>query len=212
MTVQRYWQFSVLVEGKRRWQITCEDEGWAWSIRVRLREGKRMKSGEWSVDQARFAYSHVADFEDIPRVVGYPGIMIVSDRLRKFFETEAPGAAEYLPVRIEGPRACEMPGPYWAVNKLSLFDCLDEEESMDVDENGDRFVQVPVVDVSRVPSDGVFGLLKGYEVMSLIRNDLRLKFQKAGFTGAWFQRIAEIDRSARPRPAPSSTKRPARRR
>lgn len=212
MAAQRYWQFDIPVEGRRRWEITCDDEAWIWPIRVRLREGKRMASGEWSVAKARFTYSQVAEFEDIPRVVGYGCMLLCSDRLRAFFEAEAPGAAEYLPIRIDGPRSREMPGPYWAVNMLRLFDCLDEKESMDVDENGKRFVQIPVVDISRVPSDGVLGLLKGYQVVRLIRNDLRLKFQKAGFTGAWFQRIAEIDRSARPRPAPSSTKRPARRR
>lgn len=170
-----------------------------------------MKPGEWCAEHARFTYRHVDQFEDIPSVFGYGCVMLVSDRLRRFLEIEAPDAAEYLPVQIDGPRADEMPGPYWAVNMLRLFDCLDEEESMDVDEDGKRFVQVPVVDVSRVPPDGVFGLLKGFQIVRLIRNDLRLKFKKAGFTGAWFERIAEIDRSAMRKPAGRPTKRSGRR-
>lgn len=49
---------------------------------------------------------------------------------------------------------------------------------------------MPIIDPSRIPPDGVLGLLGEYEVVRLIRNDLRLKLIRAGFTGLEYFRIA----------------------
>ncbi|MBL8875872.1 MAG: hypothetical protein JNM86_08770 [Phycisphaerae bacterium] len=117
----------------------------------------------------------------------------MSPRLRSFLEKEAPGAAEYLPVRIEGPGSEKLP-PYWAMNFLKVFNCLDEDESINTDERGGKFVEVPVIDPSRVPSDGVLGLLGGFQVLRLMRADLKRKYEEQKFLGGFFMKVASIDR------------------
>ena len=103
--------------------------------------------------------------------------------------------AEYLPVRVEGPGSKSL-GQYWAMNWVRTFDCLDEDASMNVDKTGRRYVEVPVIDPSRIPPDGVLGLLGGYSVVHLIRDDLRRKINKAGFEGFEYYDIAHTDTPA----------------
>lgn len=118
---------------------------------------------------------------------------LVSLRLREFLEKHAPDAAEYLPIRIEGPGSERLP-PYWAMNFLKVFNCMDEDESINTDERGGRFVEVPVIDPSRVPPDGVLGLLGGFQVMRLMRADLKRKYEEQKFLGGFFSKVASIDR------------------
>lgn len=118
---------------------------------------------------------------------------LVSPRLREFLEKEAPGAAEFLPIRIEGPGSDRLP-PYWAINFMRVFSCLDEDESINTDETGRRFVEVPVIDPSKVPPDGVLGLLGGFQVLRLMRHDLKRKYEEQKFLGGFFSKVASIDR------------------
>lgn len=183
----RFWSFSPRVSTKQ-WDINAADEKWGWRAQWWLRDGRRVASKQWPLATPLFGYSELpVQFTDMPRSGDF---YIASARLREFFEAEAPGAAQYLPIRIDGPGSASIPGPYWAMNFVRVFDCLDEELSMNTDENGDRFVEVPVIDPRRIPDDGVLGLLGGYQVIRLIRNDLRLKIKKAGFTGLDFFGIA----------------------
>lgn len=186
---QRYWSFSEDGPARHpRWHIRPADEDWCWYTRPQFIRGISIAKETWPSPPPVFTYKVAEIFEDMP----WPcfSVEIVSDRLRLFLEEHAPGAAEYHPVRFQGPRSEHIPGPYWCMNWLRRFDCLDEDMSMDEDEDGRRFVQVPVIDPTRIPDDGVLGLLGGYEVYKLIRNDLKLKIQKAGFLGPQFYRIA----------------------
>lgn len=183
----RYWSFSA--HGKNtQWTVEAVDVDWAWHMRVRLREGRPMKKSEWPTPPPVFRYDEVLKgFDDMPR---FGDFYIASDRLRAFFESEAPGAAEYWPVQFDGPRSEEIPGRYWAMNFVRVFDCLDEEASMNTDEDGRRYVEVPVIDPRRIPADGVLGLLSGYQIERLVRGDLKVKMKKLGITGAEFFGIA----------------------
>lgn len=188
----KFWQFdhSGDVRGGR-WHVEAKDGNWSWKVHVTLRSGRRIPNGQWPDPPPVFTYTHMPRVEDMPWPLDY--MYICSQRLREFLEFEAPDAVQYMPIRFEGPDCNKIPGPYWAMNFIKVFDCLDEEASMNTDENG-TFVEVPVIDPSRIPPDGVLGLLKGYEVTCLIRNDLRLKMKKAGFVGPQFSRIASVDR------------------
>lgn len=111
------------------------------------------------------------------------GHTIISNRFRQLLEAEAPGAAQYLPITIEGPDSDKIGQPYWAVNWLRVFECLDKEHSVtDVHEGVER-IMFPCVDPRKVPDDGVLGLLGGYTVIVLIRDDLRKKIKAAEMTG-----------------------------
>ncbi|MCW5765346.1 MAG: hypothetical protein KIT68_05165 [Phycisphaeraceae bacterium] len=127
-----------------------------------------------------------AGFRGLPFTV--IDIYVASTPLRKFLEQEAPGACEFLPIRIQGPGIESVPHRFWAINWIRVFDCLDPR-SMEQTEDGPKVV-VPIIDPSRIPPDGVLGLLGEYEVVRLIRNDLRLKLIRAGFTGLDFYHIA----------------------
>ncbi|MBL8991380.1 MAG: hypothetical protein JNJ48_07350 [Phycisphaerae bacterium] len=161
-----------------------------WDAQVRLRKGKPLRAGEWPSPAPLFVYDQRPPvFEDFP--VPNSDICVASDPLRAFLEREAPGACEFLPIRIQGPGIESVPHRFWAINWIRVFDCLDPR-SMEQTEDGPR-VAVPVIDPSQIPLDGVLGLLGGYQVVRLIRNDLRLKLIRAGFTGLDYYSIAHRD-------------------
>lgn len=198
MTKAKFWSFSCDGDTRRgRFHVDEVAGPSPWPWRSRFQQGTAMGPGEWpdpppqiQADPELHKKKPVPCFEDLP----WSGLSehIVSDRLRTFLEAEAPGAAEYLPVELVGPGSENCPHRYWVVNWLCVFDCLDEEASMNEDENG-RYVEVPVIDASRIPDDGVIGVLNGYRVVVLIRNDLRLKMKKAEIIGPQFYGIAHSD-------------------
>jgi hypothetical protein len=108
---------------------------------------------------------------------------IANQRLQAFFETEAPGSFEYFPVKLVGPQS-EKLGPYYVCRFLHTWDCL-HPYSWDEDETG-RFVQMPIVDVSKIPPDGKIGTVKHYAVEQLFRDDVKRAFVRAGFVGIRF--------------------------
>jgi hypothetical protein len=163
--------------------MATKDRALEFQLDKRLQEGRPMDG--WTPPV--FAADPPPAFEDVPWAAGC--FLLVSSRLRAFLEAEAPGAAQYLPVVIEGPGA-EGAGPYFAVNWLRTLPCLDEAASMNVDPTGRRYVEVPVIDPRRAPADAVIGPLGGYTVVTLVRDDLRKKLKAAGFTGPQFYKIA----------------------
>jgi hypothetical protein len=176
-----------------RIRAIARDDAWSWKMWPRLCSGKRLPKSGWPEPPPVFTYEKPPRtvFEDLLWPID--DFYIVSSRLREFLEREAPGAAEYLPVTIEGPR-CEEAPAYWIMNFIRVFDCLEEEESMNTDETGRRFIEVPVIDPARVPPDGVLGLLGGFTVARIMRADLKKKYDAAGFLGGFRHPIASIDR------------------
>jgi hypothetical protein len=166
------------------------DDDWSWGMRGRLRQGTPLSKREWPKTPPVFVHKSKI-MVDIPSPDR--DIYIVSSRLRAFLEAEAPDAAEYYPVTLRGPGGMERHGEYWAMNFIRVFDCLDRDKSMNIRADGTPFVEMPVIDGSLIPPDGVLGLVKDFRVMRLVRNDLRLKIKKAGFTGVRFGEVAHSD-------------------
>jgi hypothetical protein len=137
-------------------------------------------------------YEKVRIFEDMPWNLSSP--WIVSGRFKSFLEQEAPDAVEFFPVTIKGPRENEQPDNYWVMNFIRVFDCMDKKASTIRDEKGNPFLTDPVIDPSRIPQYEVLGLLGDHTVTKLIRNDLRQKIKKAGFTGIQFFKMPSVDR------------------
>lgn len=109
----------------------------------------------------------------------------VSDRLREFLEAEAPGHAQYLPVRMEGPGVGEAQRRYWVVNWLHLLDCLEGPTSAEIRASGTGLRMV-VIDAERIPPNVLVGRLKDRRVTTIVRSDLVRKIKKAKFTGPQF--------------------------
>lgn len=180
-----YWNLSRAGGIKR---LVVSTGAWGWNFSVRLREARPLKKSE--VPQPlEFVYKRLTTFEDML----WPDIMVlvISDRLKAFFEKEAPGVAEYWPARIVGPGSETCPHSYWLMNITKTIDCLDRDLSMNIDADGKEFVEVEVIDGASAGPDDVLGLLKGYTVCTIIRDDLRKKMKKAAFKGPQFTRLPQ---------------------
>lgn len=95
-----------------------------WKFGRRFCAGKPLRVGEWPSPAPLFTYNRRPPvFEDFP--ANSDDIFVASDPLRRFLEQEAPGACEFLPIRIQGPGNESVPHRYWAINFLRVFDCLD---------------------------------------------------------------------------------------
>jgi hypothetical protein len=183
-----FWDFAN--SGSDFWYLEEDAAYEDWANTTRFRAGFPMAKGEWPSPPPLFCYDSVKQFVDLP---GCLRLTIVSGRLRTLLEQLAPGSAEFLPVRLKGPRSDELPDTYWGVNWLRVIDCL-HAESFNIDEQGKRYVEVPVIDPSKIPADFVLGVLEHFRVQVLVRNDLRLALKKAGVRGTQFYKVASIDR------------------
>ena len=174
-----YHKFWKLRTANSSWHIECSNNAWSWGITASLRIGATARN--WPSPPPRFVYKRPPKFTDLPIPLHH--YSIISDRFRRLLEVSAPGAAEYLPIRLDGPGSGKL-GPYWMVNWLRLFDCLDEKESViDIGQDGVRRIMFPCIEPRRVPADGVLGLLRGHDVVVLVRDDLCKSIKKAGITG-----------------------------
>lgn len=119
------------------------------------------------------------------------GEIEASDRLKVFLEREAGDQFQFLPTELVGPGSKSASGTYWVCHFLHVVDCLDEV-SFNINEEGKRFVEVPVIDSRRVPAEVQACMVKHFEVVRIIRRELRLKLQKEGFTRLSFSRVRDI--------------------
>jgi len=104
-------------------------------------------------------------------------VFIVSKRFREVFERAAPGAAEFLPVRIMGTSRGGRVERYWAVNWLRVFECQPDPD-------------IAEIDASCVPPNGAAGVIAGTgwwcggEI--IVRRDVKREMERAGLVGVRF--------------------------
>lgn len=72
--------------------------------------------------------SRAKTIEDMPDTVSRTPL--ASDALRRFLESEVPGAAQFLPVTITAPGLEAAGRQYWIVNCLRVAACLDKARSL----------------------------------------------------------------------------------
>lgn len=184
-----FWQFTSSGGAvRKRWCLSFEDEPLGRRLRFRSIQGKRMTRDEILLQPPVLLYDTLR-MEDMPSVA--QSVHVVSDRLRQFLEEQAPDTAEYFPVEIVGPGQDQIKTKYWAINWIAQFDCL-HEQSYNEDDDG-RYVEVPIIDVSRIPQGERVGLLSGFSVVTLMREDLKKQIASLGFTGPQFYKIAHSD-------------------
>lgn len=164
------------------WDLVCRDDDWDDRMRDRLAEGRPLSPDEWPDPPPLYTYRRVGSKPDV-RCIMRGGVWIVSGALRRFLEREAPGAAEYLPVRVEGPSRSTLHESYWAVNFLHRWRCsVDSGHEIDPD---------------RIPADQRLGLIADdgcFRRSILVRRDLKLLLQKAGFIGLRYGRMEHLGR------------------
>lgn len=120
-------------------------------------------------------------------------VHVVSERLRAWFEREAPDHAQYIECSFYGPKKLIPKTPYYLVNWLHLVDCIDmkksEYEVLPPSKRGgepeydfDHFV----VDPKKVPKDVLIFRPKLYETVVAIDTRLADKLKASEFTGPQF--------------------------
>jgi hypothetical protein len=192
-----YWEIHELLSLKRRWLIEPCPRWVRWIIEHEQGLNCDFPApSSWPSVPPLFRYETVpaggpTDFP-APSVKWF----IVSERLRHFFETEAPGHLSFYPIRIDGP-ASEDLKPYFAVRFERAWDCL-HPHAWDEDEHG-RFVAFPMLDRRKIPADDLIGGVKHYGVNWLIRGDLKQKLVREGFTGFdFYAKAAFVDDGSAP--------------
>lgn len=131
---------------------------------------------------------------------------VYSPRLRALMESLGVEGIQYLPVRIRHQGSGrEVPG-YHLANYLCLIDCLDRERSVYQVWTKDnllfwemrptmlgtfRDVQRAVLDCSRIGETPIFRLW-GWDVMVVIRGDLKRAIERVGTTGCRFSLLDAI--------------------
>jgi hypothetical protein len=126
---------------------------------------------------------------------------VVSSRLRRFLQQEAPGHAQFFKAEVTGPKkllAMLTPlEPYYVVNWLHLIDCIDLKKSeYDVEhEPGEEpdytFFRLKL-DPARVPPDVLIFRLKYESTTTVIDARLAEKIRRAGFVGPQFDPVQGI--------------------
>lgn len=174
----------------------CEDDGYRWMVDVEWPSGSdgrelcRGRPAE-SCHPTRIVRCETpGPTEDMP----WGGCLsppIVSDRLRRLIDEHAPGAAQFLPVRMfYEDRPLDLP-PYWLANWLFLEDCIDWQRSVydeDLLHPGTFSFALLVIDPSLTKDRKILRIF-GFNVITLIRSDLRQILVEEGITGCQYYRI-----------------------
>ena len=152
------------------------DAAWEVMAAERLRRGRRLRKGEWPVPAPRYVSERPGRQADIRLMFGRD-VFIVSERFREVLERAAPGAAEFLRVRIAGSARGGRAERYWAINWLRVFKCQPDPD-------------IAEIDASLVPSNGAAGVVAGTgwwcggEV--IVRRDVKREMERAGLVGVRF--------------------------
>lgn len=127
--------------------------------------------------------------EDMPWVG--PNIHVVSDRLRALLEKYAPGAGQYLPVRMMSNGLALDVGHYWVVNWLHLVDCIDWKKSVYEESTltpGRYFFFLLVIDPQRIQDHSILRI-RHFDVQTLIRDEIRRILESENITGPQYYNI-----------------------
>ncbi len=143
-------------------------------------------------DEARFRMSRNRP-EDVKLedfVFNRGGLLVVSQRVKKFLEKEGLKNIELLPVAIVNQASQKEKAPYWVVNQLGLEDAIDRErtkfEQSSVDKENFTDVQNLTLDESKIDADVAIFRLKHFPYSVFFREDLAKKIEAAGFSGMAF--------------------------
>lgn len=112
---------------------------------------------------------------------------IISERFRQFLQEQEPGAVQYVPIRMLWKSNRKPIGAaYWLANWLRVCDCLDRRwfDPNDVSLPDGGPIRPRVIEPSRV--SGRICRVKYFEVITLVRRDLRDEIRRRGFTGPQF--------------------------
>jgi len=122
-------------------------------------------------------------------------LLVVSDRVRKFFEAQKLDGNETLPVRIINHKSREVKEPYFIIHQLDLQDCIDTKKSVAKPNpiNPSKFIYVRklVIDEAKIASGRKLFRMAKYADLILLARGLAGEIQAQGFTGIKFLELKE---------------------
>jgi len=160
-----------------------------------IQDEHRLTSGEsfkerWSVD-ACCEYS-----KDFPNglqlndnLIGSLYV-IVSQSLKEFLESNLSNDTELLPLTLINHKGRKEPDPYFVVNPLAIYDCIDQKASeLDWDRNANviDFCDDLVLNESAIPADAHMFRAKYMTENLIISQELKDLLEKESFVGLRFK-------------------------
>ena len=148
---------------------------------------------DWWNERIFVHYQHNGPHTDYPHVLGEWNVC--SLRLRALLEHLAPGAIQFLPIRIRSIHGTGEVEGYAVANFLQLLDCLDRERTKLGDDDwepfnhlGDVDIEHPVLSRAPIGDARVFRVL-GDSILVAIREDVKEAIQREGMTGCVFNEL-----------------------
>jgi hypothetical protein len=150
------------------------------------------------------AYYEESNFTDYPFITGL--IPVYSPRLRSLIENMKVNDIQYLPLRIKRKDEKEEISGYSIANYLRIIECLNRERSVYQLWTKDNLlfwekrpdmlgtfesITKTVLDLKKIGDARIFRLW-GWEVMVVLREDIKQAIEKAGITGCEFSEIEVI--------------------
>lgn len=179
-----------------------EDDSLAWIDRKppelekkswKLAEG--VSSKDWFPDDVIFNLSEddgirLADF--IPNTIH---LMIISERLKKFFESNTDENFEFFPIIILNQKKRKIKDNYFVANLLDSVNCTNNTDSdfemSSLDPTQVSYFERLVLDEKKIPSKVKIFRLGEMKDLYIIRNELSSAMNAAGMTGMIFQKMED---------------------
>jgi hypothetical protein len=125
-------------------------------------------------------------------------ILVVSDRLKTFFEERHLKCVEYLPVTILDHKGKPARARYFIANTYDHVDCLDVTVSKPkyghIRKESIKSVQRLVLDPQRVDAERELFVIKNFSGPILVRTALANAITQAKFTGIQWRKLEEYSR------------------
>lgn len=181
------------------WSLSTElDNIREWDLRL----GKCIE--DWDPDTTAYYDDEEVEYSDYPFVSGL--LPVYSARLRSLMEGLGIEGIQYLPLKIKRRDGTQEVEGYSIANYLNVIDCLDRERSVYEVWTKDNLlfwekrpdmlgtfcdVRRAVIDSKKTGDVPLFRLW-GWEMMVIVREDVKQAIEKAGITGCEFREIEVI--------------------
>lgn len=180
---------------------------WSLSIQLKniqewdLRIGKYIKVWDTNITAV---YDEEIEYSDYPFATGL--LPIYSTRLKSLMENLGLKSIQYLPLRIRRRDGAKEVDGYYIANYLNVIDCLDRERAVYQIWTKDnllfwekrpymlgtfRDVTRAVLDSKKIGDVPIFRLW-GWEMMVMVREDVKQTIEEAGITGCVFREIEVV--------------------
>jgi hypothetical protein len=190
------------------WTKNDEDDALAWIMEspdelgekeYQLDEGISVKP--WFPKDVTFQLSDERGIRLSDAIPNIMRMLIVSERLKEFFEKNADLKVEYFPVKIRNRKGRLEKAQYFVANLLGGVSCLDTAKS-DYVPNALRKGQVDyfkkiALDVSKIPKSAKIFRLGEKMDLVLVREDLAQAMVNADLTGMQFQYLDSFGKEFR---------------